>query len=147
MNLFNTRAARTAKGLSQKELAEMLGIEQATVSAWECGIATPPASKLASICKALGWKGKIWKFGEKMFTAARKMIRKLAKGSLRLQRKLCCESGKHFAGWRLVNVCVKKRLPEIFLRKERQLSLQYFCWKKTQGLSAEKTPLLIHSTV
>ena len=52
--MFSTKTARTAKGISQKKLAEELGIEQATVSAWECGIATPPASRLASICEVLG---------------------------------------------------------------------------------------------
>lgn len=45
---------RLAKGYTQKQLAERLGIKTGTVSAWEVGRNTPQASKLRNIADVLG---------------------------------------------------------------------------------------------
>lgn len=48
------RALREAKGLSQTELAEALGVDQTTVSAWERGVAEPTLSNLRRLADVLG---------------------------------------------------------------------------------------------
>ena len=40
-------------GLSQAKLAELCGVSQAAVAAWECGIKHPTADKLPIIAEAL----------------------------------------------------------------------------------------------
>ncbi len=45
---------REARGLSQEELAEALGVSRQTVSNWENDRATPDAIKLGLLCKTLG---------------------------------------------------------------------------------------------
>jgi transcriptional regulator with XRE-family HTH domain len=47
------RGARTAKGWSQKRLAETLGVTQATVSHWEKSFTPPIAQTIAQIAEAL----------------------------------------------------------------------------------------------
>lgn len=47
---------RTTAGLSQEELAKLVGVTQATVSRWEAGKMVPNADKLRSLVKALGVK-------------------------------------------------------------------------------------------
>lgn len=47
------RQYRELRGLSQKELAEMINISNNRLSNWEQGINRPNADILASICKAL----------------------------------------------------------------------------------------------
>lgn len=47
------RAARLAKGLTQDELADLLGITKSAVSAWENDRETPAFDKLAPIRAAL----------------------------------------------------------------------------------------------
>lgn len=49
-------ALRTAAGLSQAQLAKLVGVSQATVSRWEAGVMTPNADKLRSLARALGVK-------------------------------------------------------------------------------------------
>lgn len=49
----NIRARRRALGLTQKELAERLGISDKTVSRWESGVQLPEASLLPEIAAAL----------------------------------------------------------------------------------------------
>ena len=44
---------RKEYGLTQKQLAEKLFVTQATVSAWECGIAMPDGNKIQSIARLL----------------------------------------------------------------------------------------------
>lgn len=44
---------RTAKGMTQKELAEKLGIEPKTVSKWETGNGFPDVSLVTALCEAL----------------------------------------------------------------------------------------------
>ena len=48
------RAFREAKGLSQMELAEALGLDQTTISAWERGIAEPTIFNLRRLADLLG---------------------------------------------------------------------------------------------
>ena len=45
---------RKQKGLTQKELAEMVGISDKTISKWECGNSMPDISYLESLCNSLG---------------------------------------------------------------------------------------------
>ncbi len=47
------RKYREKSGLSQKELAELLGISNSRISNWEQGINRPDADILADLCRAL----------------------------------------------------------------------------------------------
>lgn len=47
------RKYREEKGLSQKQLADMINVSNARVSNWEQGINRPDADILADICRAL----------------------------------------------------------------------------------------------
>lgn len=54
MNLGdNIKKARTAAGVTQKELAERMQCYQKDVSRWESGEITPNVATLVSICRAL----------------------------------------------------------------------------------------------
>lgn len=44
---------RNAKGYTQKQLSELLGISDKTISKWECGNGFPKASLLLSLCNEL----------------------------------------------------------------------------------------------
>ena len=48
------RALREARGMSQTELAEALGVDQTTVSAWETGKAEPTIFNLRRLADILG---------------------------------------------------------------------------------------------
>lgn len=50
----NIRTARKKARMTQKELAQRLGIAQKDISYWENGIYTPSALRLREICKELG---------------------------------------------------------------------------------------------
>lgn len=45
---------RERKGLSQKELADILNITQGAVSQWELGLSRPTSKILPELAKALG---------------------------------------------------------------------------------------------
>lgn len=47
----NLRELRKANGLTQGKLADMIGVDQRTVSAWEKGICEPSFSHLATLCE------------------------------------------------------------------------------------------------
>lgn len=47
------RKYREERGLSQKQLAELIGVSNSRVSNWEQGINRPDADILAEICRAL----------------------------------------------------------------------------------------------
>lgn len=47
----NLKNLRKAKGITQKQLAETLGVDQRTVSAWETGVCEPSFALLAQICQ------------------------------------------------------------------------------------------------
>lgn len=49
----NIKKARKAAGVTQKDLAETLGVYQKDISRWENGERTPSIEALAGICKAL----------------------------------------------------------------------------------------------
>ena len=54
MNLGeNIRNARKAAGITQKQLADMLGIYQKDVSRWENNELTPNAVTFEKICKSI----------------------------------------------------------------------------------------------
>lgn len=46
----NLRRLRTGSHLTQTELANMLGVDQRTVSAWENSVAEPCLNMLAKLC-------------------------------------------------------------------------------------------------
>ena len=48
------RIARKEKGIAQEKLADMLGIKQNRVSAWELGYYEPSADMIRQIAIALG---------------------------------------------------------------------------------------------
>lgn len=52
--LLSIRDRRIAKNLSQKELAEMIGTNQAMISLWERGVFKPPDDKIVALAEALG---------------------------------------------------------------------------------------------
>ena len=47
------RKYRELKGISQKELANLIGVSNSRISNWENGINRPDADILAELCKAL----------------------------------------------------------------------------------------------
>lgn len=49
----NIKKARKAAGITQKELAEMIGVQQKDISRWENGERTPGIETFSNICKAL----------------------------------------------------------------------------------------------
>lgn len=54
MNIHeNLKNARKATGITQKELAEIIGVHQKDISRWENGERTPSIEAFAGICKAL----------------------------------------------------------------------------------------------
>ena len=50
----NTKELREAAGLSQEDLARMLGLDRSTIAKWEGGASRPTASKLPALAAALG---------------------------------------------------------------------------------------------
>ena len=50
MARFTLKAARVNAGLTQKEVADMLGVSNLTVSNWENGITYPNAVQIDKIC-------------------------------------------------------------------------------------------------
>ncbi len=46
----NLKELRTAKGLTQAELAALVGVDQRTVSAWENKVSEPGFEMLARLC-------------------------------------------------------------------------------------------------
>ena len=47
----NLRELRTEKKLTQKQLADILKVDQRTISAWEKGICEPSFSMLLKLCE------------------------------------------------------------------------------------------------
>ncbi len=45
---------RRARGLTQRQLAEKLGLSDRTVSKWECGDGLPELANILPLCQALG---------------------------------------------------------------------------------------------
>lgn len=52
--LKGLRVLRDAEGLSQADLAEMVGVSPRQVGRWETGESEPLASLIPKICRALG---------------------------------------------------------------------------------------------
>lgn len=48
------KAARVNAGLSQKEVAIVLGVSNKTISSWENGDTFPSAEKINALCKLYG---------------------------------------------------------------------------------------------
>lgn len=48
------KEAREKRGITQRELAEELGVDQSAISFWEAGKTHPRASMLPRLTKALG---------------------------------------------------------------------------------------------
>lgn len=54
MNIHeNIKNARKAAGITQTELAAIIGVRQKDISRWENGERTPSLESFAGICKAL----------------------------------------------------------------------------------------------
>lgn len=50
----NFKAARKSSGLSQQQLADMLGMNRSSISKYENGIGLPLANTLQRICEIFG---------------------------------------------------------------------------------------------
>ncbi len=48
------RTARMSKGLTQKQLAEQMGVTRAAVANWETGVSSPTAESLIRLARILG---------------------------------------------------------------------------------------------
>ncbi len=60
----NLKKCRIEKGLSQKELAEKIGVAPSTYSLYERGAREPDVAKIKTIAKVLGVSGDYLLFGE-----------------------------------------------------------------------------------
>ena len=69
------KAAREAKGMTQKQVAEILGRRQQIVGHWETGYAQPDANTLFELCDIYGISIDD-AFGKKKETEAAKFARK-----------------------------------------------------------------------
>lgn len=47
----NLKTLRKTKGLTQKELASIVGVDQRTISAWEKGVCEPSFALLSKLCE------------------------------------------------------------------------------------------------
>lgn len=50
----NLRSLRKNAGMTQKQLAAVMGVDQRTVSAWEKGVCEPSFQMLATLCELFG---------------------------------------------------------------------------------------------
>lgn len=50
----NLKGLRQARGMTQEQLAALLGVDQRTVSAWENKICRPDYEMLAKLCDVFG---------------------------------------------------------------------------------------------
>ena len=50
----NLKELRKAKGLTQSQLAKMIGVDQRTVSAWENKVCRPDYEMLEKLCELFG---------------------------------------------------------------------------------------------
>ena len=53
-SMISIKALRKSKSMTQKELAQALGISRATVSKYEAGLRTPNMDMMVKICDVLG---------------------------------------------------------------------------------------------
>lgn len=54
MDISKFKALRKSNGLTQWDLAQMLGVSQTTVAMWETGANNPTAEKLPVLAEILG---------------------------------------------------------------------------------------------
>ncbi len=50
----NLKTLRKSNGITQKELADKVGVDQRTISAWEKGVCEPGFQMLAHLCEIFG---------------------------------------------------------------------------------------------
>ena len=50
----NLKSLRKSNGMTQKELADKVGVDQRTISAWEKGVCEPGFQMLAHLCEIFG---------------------------------------------------------------------------------------------
>lgn len=48
------KTARMSKAMTQKQLADVMGVKRTTVSMWESGASLPSADKLPKLARVLG---------------------------------------------------------------------------------------------
>lgn len=59
-------SARKEKGYTQKQLADMIGISEKTISKWECGNGLPEVSLMMPLCELLGINANELLMGERL---------------------------------------------------------------------------------
>lgn len=84
--------ARKAKGFSQEDLAEAIGVSRQAVSKWETGEAMPDLEKLIALCNTLDQNMEYLALGKES-VPSKKCLQDSSRGSL------CCWQ---LPSWRLV---------------------------------------------
>lgn len=52
--MYNIKQLRNAIGVTQRQLAERMGVERSAVAKWEAGASHPSSAKLPALAEALG---------------------------------------------------------------------------------------------
>ncbi len=90
--------SRKQKGMTQKELAEKVGVSDKTISKWECGNSIPDISYLESLCNSLDISMNEFLSGERLTEAS--YSEKAEENIMALMKEN--ESNKKSGFWRMV---------------------------------------------
>lgn len=85
--------ARESRGWTQKQLAEAIGISQATISKYEFGSVPPTTDHIEQIAKVLSFSTELFKQPDQIFALGSSLIfhRKRVKIPMRIQRRVQAE--------------------------------------------------------
>lgn len=92
------QALRKEKGLTQKDLADQIGVSDKTVSKWECGNGLPDMASMDALCKMLNISINELISGESL--PPETYSTKAEENMIRLLKEN--ETNKHIAKWQLV---------------------------------------------
>lgn len=85
--------ARESRGWTQKQLAEAIGVSQATISKYEIGSVPPTSGHIELIAKALSFSPELFKQPDQIYALGSSLIfhRKRARIPMRIQRQIQAE--------------------------------------------------------